>query len=206
MKIYTYEGAPNPRRLAMFMKYKGIAIDTELVDMMNGQQLSDEFLQINPDGTLPALVLDDGTVLSQVVGQCVYLEELYPEKPLLGTTALEKAQVISWCHKLSGGLSTAIAHVLRNRSSAFENRALPGPQDLPQIPELVDRGLLQIRYMLPQLNAHLADNSWVAGDNFSLADIDLLSTIGFLRWIKEPIPEDCSHLLQWLERAEAKVA
>lgn len=206
MKIYTYEGAPNPRRLALFMQYKGIEIDSEQVDMANGEQLSDEFLQINPDGTLPALVLDDGTVLSQVIGQCTYLEELYPEKPLLGSTALEKAQVISWCHKLSGGLSTAIAHVLRNRSKAFENRALPGPQDLPQIPELVDRGLLQIRYMLPQLNAHLATNTWLAGDNFSLADIDLLTTIGFLGWIKEPIPEDCSHLLQWLQRAKAEVA
>lgn len=206
MKIYSYEGAPNPRRLAMFMKYKGIEIDTEQVDMAAAAHLTEEYRQINPEGTLPALVLDDGTVFTQVIGQCVYLEELYPEKPLLGTTALEKARIFSWCHKLSGGLSTAIAHVLRNRSKAFENRALPGPQDLPQIPQLIDRGLLQIRYILPELNAHLARNTWMAGDNFSLADIDLLATLGFLRWIKEPIPDDCTHLTQWFERAQDKVA
>lgn len=206
MKIYSYEGAPNPRRLAMFMQYKGIGIETEQVDMAAAAHLTEEYRQINPEGTLPALVLDDGTVLTQVIGQCVYLEELYPEKPLLGTTALEKAQIFSWCHKLSGGLSAAIAHVLRNRSKAFENRALPGPQDLPQIPGLIDRGLLQIRYILPELNAHLARNTWMAGDNFSLADIDLLATLGFLRWIKEPIPDGCTHLMQWAERAEDKVA
>jgi len=206
MKIYTFEGAPNPRRLALFMQYKGIEIESEQIDMMAAQQLSEDYRRINPEGTLPTLVLDDGTVLTQVIGQCVYLEELYPEKPLLGSTPLEKAQVISWCHTLFTGLMTAIASVLRNRGKAFADRALPGPLNLPQIPELVDRGLLQIRHILPQLDAHLAQSTWVAGDNFSLADIDLLITIGFLGWVKESVPEDCTHLLAWQERAEAKLA
>ena len=206
MKIYTYDPAPNPRRLALFMKYKGIEIDSQQVDLGTGEQLSPEYRKINPEGTVPTLVLDDGTALTEVIGQCTYLEALYPEKPLLGSTPLEKALVISWCHQLFNGLVTAIAHVLRNRGKAFKDRALPGPLDLPQIPELVDRGLVQIRHILPQLDAHLADNTWLAGDNFSMADIDLLTTIGFLGWVKEPVPDECVHLKAWCDKAAAEVA
>jgi glutathione S-transferase len=206
MKLYTYDSAPNPQRLAMFMKYKGIELETHVVDMAKAEQLTDEYRAINPDGTVPALILEDGTVLSQVIGMCVYLEEIYPEKPLMGTTALEKAQVISWVHKLGNSLFMGVASVFRNRSKGFVDRALPGPLNLPQIPEMVDRGLAQVRYALPLLNEHLSHNTWMAGDNFTFADIDLLTAMGFLGWIKEPVPEDLTHLQEWMKRAQAEVA
>ena len=124
MKLYTYDPAPNPRRLALFMKYKGIEVETEQVDMMAAAQLEDSYRAINPDCTVPALVLDDGTVLSEVVGICTYLEGLHPEKPLMGSTPLEQAQVISWDHRIFLSLMMAIASMLRNRGDAFRNRAL----------------------------------------------------------------------------------
>lgn len=206
MKLYTYDPAPNPQRLALYMKYKGIEIATEQVDLGTAEQLTPEHLAVNPSATVPALVLDDGTCLSAVIGIVTYLEALYPEKPLLGSTPLEKAQVISWCHNLFNGLSTAIAAVFRNRSKGFADRALPGPLNLPQIPEMVDRGQQQIDYYLPQIDQHLADHTWLAGDNFSFADIDLLTAIGFMGWIKRSIPDDCPHLQAWYERASAEVA
>ncbi|MDH3993817.1 MAG: glutathione S-transferase N-terminal domain-containing protein, partial [Gammaproteobacteria bacterium] len=82
MKLYTYDPAPNPRRLALFMQHKGIEIESQQIDMMSAEQLGDDYLAINPEATVPALVLDDGSVLTEVVGICTYLEELYPEKPL----------------------------------------------------------------------------------------------------------------------------
>ncbi len=203
MKLYTYDPAPNPRRLTLFMRYKGIAIETRQIDMMAAEQLGDEYRKINPDCTVPALVLDDGTVLNEVVGICTYLEELHPDKPLMGTTALEKAQVISWDHHLFVGLMMAIASVLRNTGKSFVNRALPGPLDVPQIPELAERGRLQLQYILPELDAHLATSQWVAGDNISLADIDLLVGIDFLAWVKHSVPDECTHLKAWYERASA---
>lgn len=206
MKVYTYEGAPNPQRLAMFMKYKGIELDTEVVDMANQEQLTDAYRAINPDATVPCLVLDNGAVISQVIGMCAYLEEIYPQPPLLGHDAEEKGQVFSWCHKLANGLFLGIASVFRNRSKGFVDRALPGPLNLPQIPEMVDRGMAQIHYNLPLLDERLAESTWLAGEHFSLADIDLLTAIGFLGWIKEPVPEALAHLHNWLERARAEVA
>ena len=205
MKLYTFDPAPNPQRLALFMKYKGIEIETQQVDMMAAEQLGDAYRAINPDCTVPALVLDDGTVLTEVVGMCTYLEGLHPDKPLMGSTPLEKAQVISWDHKLTLGVMLPIAGMLRNRGEAFENRALPGPVDLPQIPELIERGKLQLQHMVPALDAHLANNTWVAGDNLSFADIDLLVTIGFMGWVKQTVPDDCTNLKAWQERAQAEL-
>jgi len=206
MKLYTYDPAPNPRRLALFLKLKGIKIETQPVDMLVAEQLSDAYRAVNPACTVPALVLDDGTVLTEVIGMYTYLEQLYPAQPLMGSTAAERAQVVSWCHKLFHDLMMAIASVLRNRGKSFHNRALPGPLDTPQIPALAERGLLQIRHILPELDAHLATSTWLAGDNFTVADIDLLVTIDFLAWIKESIPAQCPHLKAWYTRAAAHVA
>ncbi len=206
MKLYTYDLAPNPRRLDLFLKLKGLEIETHPVDMRVAEQLSDAYRAVNPACTVPALVLDDGTVLTEVIGMYTYLEQLHPEKPLMGSTAVERAQVISWCHKLFHDLMMAIASVLRNRGKSFHNRALPGPLDTPQIPALAERGLLQIHHILPELDAHLATSTWLAGDNFTVADIDLLVTIDFLAWIKESIPEHCPHLKAWYARAAAHVA
>jgi glutathione S-transferase len=124
----------------------------------------------------------------------------------MGSTAAERAQVISWCHRLFSGLMMAIAGALRNRGKSFVNRAMPGPLDTPQIPELVERGLLQISYILPELDAHLANSTWLAGDNFSVADIDLLVCIDFLAWIRQSVPDECTHLKDWYQRACAHVA
>lgn len=206
MKLYTYDLAPNPQRLAHFLKYKGLEIDTQQVDLATGEQLTPEHLVVNPSGTVPALVLDDGTTLSAVIGIVTYLDALYPEKPLLGSTPLEKAEIISWCHNLFNGLTTAIASVFRNRSPGFVDRALPGPLNLPQIPALVERGEMQIDYYLPEIDAHLANNTWLAGDTFSFADIDLYTTIGFLGWIKRGISEDCVNVQAWFERAQAELS
>lgn len=205
MKLYTYDPAPNPRRLELFMTWKGIEIETQQVDLMSGEQLGDDYRAINPECTVPALVLDDGTVLTEVIGICTYLEALHPEKPLLGTTPMEKAQVISWVHRLLMGIMAPVAGMLRNRSDAFRDRALPGALDLPQIPELVDRGVLQLGHILPKIDAHLANNTWLAGDNLTFADIELLVGVNFMGWVKQSIPEDCSNLKAWYERAAAEL-
>jgi glutathione S-transferase len=205
MKLYTYDPAPNPRRLTLFMRYKGLSVDTQQIDLGKAEQLEEEYRKINPSCSVPALVLEDGTVLSEVIGICTYLETVYPEKPLLGETALEKALIISWDHWLDANLSSGIAAMLRNRSKAFENRALPGPLDLPQIAELVERGRLQIEHAMPVLDAELADRPWLAGDNFSFADIDLLVAVDFMGWVKQVVPDECTRLKDWYQRARAEL-
>ncbi|QIB65295.1 glutathione S-transferase family protein [Kineobactrum salinum] len=205
MKLYTYDPAPNPRRLQLFLDYKGIEVDTVQIDMLKQQQFEETFRKINPMCTVPALVLDDGTVLTEVIGACVYLDEVFPERPLMGSTPLEKAQVISWNHRLYNSLFHAIAEVFRNGNPAFANRALPGPMEIAQIPQLVERGKQRMEGAWRMMDRALARQPFLAGEHFTFADIDLLVCIDFARWIKESVPEECSHIQAWLPRARAAV-
>lgn len=205
MKLYTYEPAPNGQRLKLFMDYKGIEIDTTQIDLGTGEQLGDDYKAINPYCTIPALVLDDGTLFTEVIGIATYLEELHPQRPLLGTGAVEKAQVISWDHRIFMMMTSAIADILRNAKENWKDRALPGPIDVAQLPELVERGRARLAAFYPIVDAHLAESTYVAGTSISFADIDLFTTCSFARWVKQGIPEECSHLQAWFDKLAAEL-
>ena len=184
MHLYTYDTAPNPRRLGLFLAYKRIELPTTQIDMRQQAHRGEAFLRINPHGTLPALVTEEGALLTEVIGICAYLEALYPERPLMGQGALEQALVLSWDHRIFVSIFEAFAEVLRNRSPAFENRALPGPIDVEQIPALVERGRRRYRAGLELINAEIADRPFLCGDTITLADIDLLVAIETGSWVK----------------------
>ena len=205
MKLYTYDPAPNPRRLGLFLKYKGIELDTEQVDLGALEQLGEAYGEINPLRTVPALKLDSGELLTEVIGACVYLESEYPDKPLLGTNPVEKAQVINWDHRLFMTGFMAIADAFRNAHPAFKGRGMPGPVPLEQIPALAERGQTRLDHFWPMMDAHLANHHWVIGDQFSFADIDLYCIVEFAGWIKQGIPDDCAHFKAWHERATAEL-
>ncbi|MEM1112967.1 MAG: glutathione S-transferase family protein [Pseudomonadota bacterium] len=184
MKLYTFDPAPNPQRLQLFINYKGIDIDTEQVDMANQAQLSDEFREVNPLCTVPALVTDEGALITEVVAACSYLEALYPERPLMGSTALEKAQVLGEMHKLFNTAFMGIAEAFRNSTPGFKGRALPGPLDVEQIPALAERGQQRLAFAWDALEKALAERDWLVGDKLTQADIDLFVCQGFSGWVK----------------------
>jgi glutathione S-transferase len=206
MHLYTYETAPNPRRLLLFQSYKGIELPTDEIDMRAGAHREAAFLEVNPLGTLPALLTDEGVLLTEVIGICAYLEERFPERPLLGRTPLERALVLSWDHRVFVSIFEAFAEILRNRSPAFAHRALPGPIDVEQIPELVDRGRLRYRAGLQQIDRELGDAPFLCGDAISFADLSLLVGIETGSWVKESLPEDCDRLRRWMDRCHEALA
>ncbi len=206
MKLYTYDPAPNPRRLGLFLKYKGIELETEQVDLSKLEQHSDDYGKVNPSRTVPALLLDSGELLTEVIGQCAYLESVYPERPLMGVTALERAQILSWSHKVFMQGFMPIAEIFRNGNPAFKDRALPGPVPLAQIPELCERGEIRLASFWEMIEATLTDQTWLVGDSFTLADIDLYCVVGFSGWIKKGIPDECTATKAWFERAAAELA
>src|SRR5258706_8253252 len=93
MRFYDVATAPSPRRVRILMAEKDIGIETVQVDLRNGEQFTPAFRAINPDCTVPALALDDGTVIGDAVAICQYIEELHPEPPLMGATPQERAVV-----------------------------------------------------------------------------------------------------------------
>jgi glutathione S-transferase len=206
MKLYTYDMAPNARRLQLFLNYKGIELETQQIDLGTLEQHGEEYAAINPLRTIPSLQLDDGTLLTEVIAQVAYLESQYPDKPLMGTTDLEKAQVLNWDHLIFLSGLAAIADMFRNRSKGFAGRAMTGALKLEQIPELAERGKLRLDAFWPMMEERLGKSSWVVNDNISYADIDLYCLVEFSGWVKEGIPQDCANLKDWHERATAELA
>jgi glutathione S-transferase len=205
MKLYTFDAAPNPARLGMFMQYKGITLDTVQIDLGSQEQLSDAYRAMVPEATVPALILDDGTVLCAVIAIVHYLEEHFPDKPLLGRTPEERARVLNWNHRLFGDIFGAAADAFRNGHPNYVDRALTGPDNVAQLPELVERGRMRLAQGFAMLNEALEDNPFLAGEHFSFADIDLLAAIDFAKWGARVTPdESLEYLHRW--RAEAKTA
>lgn len=199
MKLYTFPPAPNPKRLDIFMAEKGIDIETTNVDLMAGEHRKEPYLSLNPWGTVPILILDDGTVMTEVIGMYSYLEALYPEVPLLGSDAVSRAQILSWDHRCFVEGFTGVAEVLRNSSQAFAGRALPGPVGYEQIPELIDRGRKRIHAFYKVLDEQLENKSFMVGTSFSVADIAAYVFVNFSGWVKETVPDDCPHLSAWYQ-------
>jgi len=204
MRLFDFQRAPNPRRARMIIAEKNIAIETVPVNLYRMEQLSAEFLAINPAGTVPVLETDDGTYLTETIAICTYLEELYPDPPLLGRTATEKSLVLNWNNIAEQTGMLSIAEMLRNWSPGFRNRVFPGELDYPQMPELIERGRIRTEQFFDQMEKRLAEAPYLAGENFSLADISLLAFTDFAGWVEINPVASRPALKRWYERVSAR--
>lgn len=195
--FYDCATAPSPRRARILLAEKGVPHDTVQIALAQGEQFSDAFRAVNPQCTVPALRLDSGAVLTDNAAITAWAEAAYPEPPLLGRTPEEKAEVASWNWRIEFEGLMAIAEALRNSSPAMKNRALPGPADYPQIPELAERGLARVQRFFDTLNARLEGRSFVATERFSVADITAAVAVDFARVVRIKPGEAHPHLLRW---------
>jgi glutathione S-transferase len=179
------------------MAEKGIEIETVQIDLTTGAQFKDDFKVINPDLVVPALQLDDGTCLSEATAICEYLEAEYPDPPLFGKTSIERGRVIMWSCKAEQQGLWSVAEAFRNTVKGLKDRALPGPDAYAQIPELAERGRNRYFSFARKINEQLADNDYLAGDAYSVADITALVTVDFAQRLKLSVPDDVQHLDRW---------
>lgn len=197
MKFYDCQTAPSPRRVRIFLAEKGIELETVQVDLGKGEQFSEEFQEVNPDCVVPALELDDGSCISEVIAICQYVEDLNPEPALLGNSPEERARVSMWNAKVEQLGLLSMMDAFRNASKGLVDRALPGPESYAQIPELAERGRKRVLQFFYRLNDQLAGNAFLAGDVYSIADISAMVLIDFAAWIKIAIPDDAGDLKRW---------
>ena len=197
MKLYDCQPAPSPRRARMLIAEKGLEIETEQVALGDGAQFEPAFRAINPNCTVPVLVLDDGTAICENSGIAAYLEAQYPDPPLLGTTAKEKALVATWNDRCVLEGYSATAEAFRNHARGFADHAVTGPRPFPQLPELVERGRARASDFLATLDQHLAHSPYLAGESFTLADITGYVMVEFAGWIKLGIGDDQPNLRRW---------
>jgi len=197
VKFYDCKTAPSPRRVRIFLAEKGVDIETVQIDLGKGEQFSDEFRAVNPDCTVPVLELDDGSCISEVTAICQYIEDLNPEPALFGSSPEERARVSMWNVKVEQLGLWAMMDAFRNSAKGLVDRALPGPESYVQIPELAERGRRRVLQFFERLNDQLADNTFVAGENYSIADISAMVLVDFAGWIKIAIPDDMEHVARW---------
>ena len=186
------------------MADKCISVPTVIVDLRNNEQLTPAFRAVNPDATVPSLELDDGTRINDAVGICVYFETLQPQPPLLGESAEEKALITSWQREVERNGFYAVMEAFRNFTPGLKGRALPGPHDYEQIPALAERGRTRVAHFFEQMNGRLAESEFIAGTQYSIADITALVTVDFSRWIKMPVPDEHQHLRRWHAQVSAR--
>ena len=198
LTLYDCATAPSPRRARILLAEKGVAHATVQVDLRTGEQLGEAYRAINPMATVPALQLEDGSVLTDNAAIAAYVEARFPDPPLMGSTPAEKADVASWHWRIEFEGLMAIAEALRNGSPAMANRALPGTVDYAQIPALAERGLARLQRFFEVLETRLAGRESVAGSGFSIADIAAVVAVDFARVVRVK-PDEARHpnLLRW---------
>jgi glutathione S-transferase len=195
--LYDSSTAPSPRRARILLAEKGVTHETVQVDLRSGEQLGEAFRKINPQCTVPVLETDDGLLLTDNASISAWLEARFPEPALLGRTPAEKAEIASWNWRVEFEGLVAIAEALRNSVPAMANRALPGPVDYPQIPELGQRGLARVQQFFVTLNDRLAGREFIATDRFSIVDITAVVAVDFARIVKVKPGEQHPHLQRW---------
>ena len=204
MRLFDCKTAPSPRRVRIFLAEKGVEIETTQIDLGGGEQFSEAFRKVNPDCVVPALELDDGSCISEVVAICQYIEEVHPEPALMGVTTEERAHVSMWNAKVEQQGLWAMADAFRNSAKGLQGHAVTGLEAYPQIPELAERGRARVLQFFKRLDTQLADNEFVAGDSYSMADITALVLVDFARWIKILAPDDLADLARWYAEASKR--
>ena len=209
MKIYEFKKAPNPRRVQMFLAEKKIDVQYIQINVRAGENRESNYLSINPKSGVPALELDNGIVIAESMAICRYFDAIQPEPYIFGETPEEKGLVEMWNRKVEIEGINPIGECLRNSSESFKDRAVADIRITKQIPELAERGKMLGNRFLDDINEKLTKTQYVAGDNFSMADINLYVFLDFASWVKVIPSENHKSLLKWKEivskRDSAKV-
>jgi len=190
--------APNPRRVRIFLAEKGIKLTTKLLSIPAGEHKHPDFLAINPLGQVPALALDDGEVITESLSICRFLEALNPDPPLFGRGPKGVAEVDMWVRRVELRLMMPVGMVWAH-THPFTARVVK-----PQYTEYGESNRPRALVAMAEIDAALESRPWLAGKDYSMADIVLLSVVDFAEWIGLKMPEELGNLRSWHERASAR--
>ncbi len=190
MKLHEFPGAPNPKKVRVYLAEKGIAVDSVPVNIVAGENRQPEFLKKNPMGGLPVLELDDGTYLPESLAIIEYFEELHPNPPMIGTTPLERARVRALERLCELSVLGRIAVVFQNTHPLFAGR-------LKQSADAAESARGALATNLKILDAKIGDNAFVAGAKPTIADCTLLAALQFAEFGQIAIDPDLKNVQRW---------
>jgi glutathione S-transferase len=198
MQLYDALG-PNPRAARMYLAEKGITVPAKSIDMMAAENRKPPYTQRNPGGQVPALELDNGKCLGETVAIFEYLEEKYPDPPLIGKTAEERAETRQWQRRVELNITEHVYNSFRYGEGIgmFKDRIKVLPEAAPGLKDLVQERLMW-------LDGLMNGNQFIAGDRFTIADIILFCALDFAGSVGRKLPPDAKWLPGWMERVAAR--
>lgn len=198
MKLYDGGRAPNPRRVQIFLNEKSIEIERVQIDLNQLEQKSDTFSKINPLNTVPVLELDDGSFISESVAICRYFEMIQPEPALMGVGAVEAATIEMWQRRIEFNLFLPVAMAFRHLhpgAKVLENEQIEAWGKLNQG---------RVEKTMAWLDEELKNREFIAGDQFTIADITALTAMQFLKPARVSLNEHHTNLIRWFEAVAAR--
>ena len=198
MKLYDGGRAPNPRRVRIFLSEKGVNVPTEQVNLGALQQRSEAYTAINPMQRVPALVLDDGTVIAESIAICRYFEALHPNPPLFGVGALDTALVEMWNRRAELHLLFPVAALFQHLHPAMKVMIDP------QVPAWGEANRPRVFAFLEFLDRELENKTYIAGENYTVADITAMVAVDFMRVSKLAVPDNLGNVRRWHNDVSAR--
>jgi glutathione S-transferase len=197
MKLYTNPRGTNTKRVHMYLAEKGIEVERQIVDFTKLEHRQEPFLSINPLGALPVLELDDGTIITESLAICRYFEELYPAPPLFGRDPIEIAQVEMWNRRIELEVTRYVSFILKHTGEFFKGT-------LTQVPEYADACRIDIMKKYDWLNGEMAHRDFMAGDEFTVADITAFGGLAMRKQAGVDFTDEHKNLIAWHARIASR--
>ena len=199
MKLYSSKLAPSPLKVVIFQKEKGILDQVEIVDLDLGklEHKTPEYKAIAPNSRVPALQLDDGTIILETTAICRYLEALYPEPNLFGESPIEIASIEMWYSRVTYELMVPLMHGFRHthpHMSQMENQNQ-------------EYGLAQRELAVKSLDTYnniIASREYITGERFTYADIQMVTSLQFLVRLNRLDIQDYENLNDYINQVSSR--
>ena len=205
MKLYTFAPAANALRVEMFLREKELKLETISVNIREDELFKEPYNSMNPFNCIPFLKLENGTIITETISICRYLDEQSNSIKLFGNDTEEQAIIDMWNRRIELDGFLPLLHSVRNKTSFFKGKVVPGTRtSITQSPEIVERGIEMFDILLNRIDPHLSKNKFLLGDKFSIADITSHFMFNLSNMLKIDFGQKYKNVYRWKSDLEKR--
>ena len=205
MKLYTFAPAANALRVEMFLREKELKLETISVNVREDELFKEPYNSMNPFNCIPFLELENGTIITETISICRYLDEQSNSSKLFGNDTEERAIIDMWNRRIELDGFLPLLHSVRNKTSFFKGKVVPGTRtSISQSPEIVERGIEMFNILLNRIEPHLSENKFLLGDKFSIADITSHFMFNLSNMLKIDFGQKYKNVYRWKSDLEKR--
>jgi glutathione S-transferase len=205
MKLYTFAPAANALRVEMFLREKELKLETISVNVREDELFKEPYNSMNPFNCIPFLELENGTIITETISICRYLDEQSNSSKLFGNDTEERAIIDMWNRRIELDGFLPLLHSVRNKTSFFKGKVVPGTRtSITQSPEIVERGIEMFNILLNRIEPHLSKNKFLLGDKFTIADITSHFMFNLSNMLKIDFGQKYKNVYRWKSDLEKR--